>query len=751
MNAPKARLSRFAILLLSLAIPASCAFAQNDIEDPSVYPGSWYRIVFGTDGQYVRGDGDGYNNGTWYYYPQTGWYRQWFYNEPYRADRKGSLRYEVYIKAVDPTKTTYVEVNFNWAKPEWSELRLNRPPLPDDIRAGEDESEYMTGRVLYVVDDWFIGTIEPIKTFVIEDYNPDWVSIDIRGRNACVYRGVLRECIGEEGACCNPDTGGCYMSQEKDCTAPYRWLGPGVTCGQCQAGISWLDFGDAPDTYGTSFARDGARHTVVAGVYLGSRVDPEVDGSPGLAATGDDLQGDDEDGVVFTAPLVPGGSTTIEVTASIQGYLNAWIDYNQDGSFNGQDEQVFTDELLTRGVNRLTIRVPESAVPGDTYARFRFNTRGLLLFNGPAADGEVEDYKVALVQDLEPQANTGKGGIKWGQTPQAFDATTPFIFNGWDELSNLHMRLLAADDWECRDGNPVTGLQWWGSFQGWKQSRLPTELPLAFHVAVWTHGIDNKAADPAHAGHPDTLVWEAFCTSWTWNVAGYGSDPRGLNDDTCFQFTCLLSQDQWFYPTLAPAAGGTPGTTMYWLSIAAMYDTRAPAPSQPWGWTTRPQSLGCGAVQIHEVQAVDALSAAWPPGPGSRWLAGTPVEQPAGVAWDLAFELLTNQASSAVDRSDLAPVYRFWSDKLGGHFYTISEAEKNQIIKDYPKVWTFEGIAFYAWPPDKAPVGSKPVYRFWSDTLGHHFYTISEGEKQKLLNQQPKVWTFECVAWYAFD
>jgi len=46
-------------------------------------------------------------------------------------------------------------------------------------------------------------------------------------------------------------------------------------------------------------------------------------------------------------------------------------------------------------------------------------------------------------------------------------------------------------------------------------------------------------------------------------------------------------------------------------------------------------------------------------------------------------------------RNDV-PVYRFWSPTLEGHFYTADEAEKQKLIDDYPHVWTYECIAFYA-------------------------------------------------------
>lgn len=97
------------------------------------------------------------------------------------------------------------------------------------------------------------------------------------------------------------------------------------------------------------------------------------------------------------------------------------------------------------------------------------------------------------------------------------------------------------------------------------------------------------------------------------------------------------------------------------------------------------------------------------------------------------------------------PVYRFWSDALKSHFYTISESEKDFLIDTYPDVWTYETIAFYAFPEGLQPADASPVYRFWSDTLGCHFYTIDESEKDALINDSADVWTYEDVAWYAYE
>jgi hypothetical protein len=98
-------------------------------------------------------------------------------------------------------------------------------------------------------------------------------------------------------------------------------------------------------------------------------------------------------------------------------------------------------------------------------------------------------------------------------------------------------------------------------------------------------------------------------------------------------------------------------------------------------------------------------------------------------------------------QGDTLPVYRFWSKKNTAHFYTISEEEKNAVIDKYTDYeWKYEGAAFYAYKNQE--VGTLPVYRFWSNIHDAHFYTASEGEKDNLITDYPDVWEFEKEAWY---
>ena len=174
------------------------------------------------------------------------------------------------------------------------------------------------------------------------------------------------------------------------------------------------DFGDAADpTFPTLLASNGARHLITEGFSLGLRIDGEADGQPSSGANGD---GVDDDGVTFPEPLVARTTVDIIVNASQAGVLDAWIDFNQNGSWNDVNEQVFTSLDLSAGDNTLSISVPDGALDGDAPARFRFSSTGGLAPAGAAVDGEVEDYLVTIVDP----------GLDFGDAP---DPTYPTLLN----------------------------------------------------------------------------------------------------------------------------------------------------------------------------------------------------------------------------------------------------------------------------------------------------------------------------------
>jgi hypothetical protein len=159
-----------------------------------------------------------------------------------------------------------------------------------------------------------------------------------------------------------------------------------------------FDFGDAPAPYAVTFAENGARH-VATGPQLGPTRDTEADGSHTV--------NDSDDGVT-TGVLRAGeldASVTVQVVDAPAGArLDAWIDFNGDGSWGGTAEQIAASLAVVNGNNVIEFDVPPDAVPGPAVARFRLSTAGGLGVAGPAADGEVEDYLVTI----ETASGTGE-------------------------------------------------------------------------------------------------------------------------------------------------------------------------------------------------------------------------------------------------------------------------------------------------------------------------------------------------------
>ncbi len=113
------------------------------------------------------------------------------------------------------------------------------------------------------------------------------------------------------------------------------------------------------------------------------------------------------------------------------------------------------------------------------------------------------------------------------------------------------------------------------------------------------------------------------------------------------------------------------------------------------------------------------------------------------------FEGLEFYTGAGTNSKSARPVYHFTSQTLTPHFYTISKQERDRLIDEQPDVWTYEGVAFYAYPEGGQPDGAVPVYRFWSELLSTHFYTIDENEKNAYIRDYPDLCTYQGVAWYA--
>lgn len=155
------------------------------------------------------------------------------------------------------------------------------------------------------------------------------------------------------------------------------------------------DFGDVPAPYPNLFEANGARHSRLTDndIQLGPLRATNADGNPSVDAAGDLT----DDGVIFGGIQVGqlGATITVDIQGS-NGYLDAWIDFNNDGTWNGLGERIFVGKPVIVGSNTLTFDVPSDAISGEVFVRVRVNSQGAIGLTGLAGDGEVEDYLVTI-------------------------------------------------------------------------------------------------------------------------------------------------------------------------------------------------------------------------------------------------------------------------------------------------------------------------------------------------------------------
>jgi len=161
-----------------------------------------------------------------------------------------------------------------------------------------------------------------------------------------------------------------------------------------------VDYGDAPDSYGTNLDNNGARHKVTSN-YLGSSIDAEYVANV-YPRSDDSIGVNDDDGIVYITPLISGLSSLIQVHATGSGYVNIWGDWNQNGEFSA-DEKLLSDYYIDNTTEIFLVDTPINALSGYTWTRARFSTSMGIVSYGGVADGEVEDYRVLVTNPNNTQ------------------------------------------------------------------------------------------------------------------------------------------------------------------------------------------------------------------------------------------------------------------------------------------------------------------------------------------------------------
>lgn len=113
---------------------------------------------------------------------------------------------------------------------------------------------------------------------------------------------------------------------------------------------------------------------------------------------------------------------------------------------------------------------------------------------------------------------------------------------------------------------------------------------------------------------------------------------------------------------------------------------------------------------------------------------------------DIAAMIEANGIEDDVAPDGDVPVYRFYNQVTGGHFFTVNKAEATQVATTMYDQYSYEGNHFYA---DAGPgAGLVPVYRFFNTVTEGHFFTRGPKEKEYVENNLPQ-YRYEGIGFYA--
>ncbi|GGF10822.1 hypothetical protein GCM10010984_29930 [Chishuiella changwenlii] len=184
------------------------------------------------------------------------------------------------------------------------------------------------------------------------------------------------------------------------------------------------DFGDVPASYENG-APASHTNTNPPELYIGDTIDYEPVASSVVAGAdnnGTNGDGEDEDGVKPGEVITNGVaySLTVPVNTTITGtkYLYAWIDFNGDGIFNGNEAATVSGSVTAGTTSNFTLNwnniglSASTLQAGKVYVRLRLSATTLSNSNGAAlidtrsfrpsnASGEIEDYQFKVTNNFD--------------------------------------------------------------------------------------------------------------------------------------------------------------------------------------------------------------------------------------------------------------------------------------------------------------------------------------------------------------
>jgi hypothetical protein len=549
-----------------------------------------FSVAIGETGELLWGDGTDYYGEGWYFYPWYDWWNIWFYDHPFTYDRFKQIHIEFPIQPYNTEAPSFVEVAINWSTDQWSidNPGGQAPPLP-----GVDEDLYIGRHILISGEnlyDYFIFD------YVIPEYNPEWVSVDVRGYNfmlewgtidhACVPKVtdpqslnlafvITGEAPEEQGACCYDPTGlagdeaACIITTQDYCENILGgvYMGDGTQC----AGVQACCFGDGSCIDADSLCCDDVLGGIPQGPGTQCGAVEACCLNDGSCTMVDPLCCDDLGGV----PQGPGTQCSA-VEACCLG----------DGSCTMADP-LCCDDLggVAQGAGTQCTVLKPCCLPGGTCQMFdpiccddqggRQSPIGAATCLGDGNGNQIDDACEGGWQPGDPHK------MHFPQLPDE---------DGWD-VDAVYDGIL-CDDWTCSADGPVLDLHFWGSWRNGLEGQI-----IGFEFMIYSN--IPEVQSPTGYSVPNIPLWHYYTEEFgivpfdpqVWESWYDPETGENIPNDhqSYFQYNVYIPEGD---------ALEQEKDSVYWLCILA-HVTGGVEPGPYWGWKSSEDHHLDDAVYAH--------------------------------------------------------------------------------------------------------------------------------------------------------
>ncbi len=488
---------------------------------------------------------DGHSLNGWYYYPQTDWWNIWFYDHPFDDTRIKEIYTSFNLWKYFPGMPSYVEVAVNWATDLWPPD--SPPPLPPD-------DEPYIGREILLVGQDMEGFFEFF--YEILDYNPEWVSIDVRGYNFVIENGYIEHACLQSLDLAFVITGDSHQDPEVEVSK---------TVWDDDLG-DWVDYIEAEictiERFNLGIHNTGQTSFIVTRIW--DVLPPCLEYADSATVNGISLEPD-----VIAPP-------------NIEWNYILPADYWWPGS---EPNELPPGEWIYIEFDVHVIGPPDIDNINWGYWDVYYNTEYYFFED----DATIYPFE-------EPWSNHK---MHYPQLPDPY---------GWDVLANWEMPFIPlADDWMCTETGAVTDIHFWGSWYMDMEGIID-----GFDISIW----DDIHAGQSPSGYsmPGTMLWNEYFTNYEMvpmppSIQGWYDTFEGWfepdNHMNYYQYNIVDIIDP-FYQTEG---------TIYWLCIRPNVVGGNGYPFPPlWGWKTSLDHWNDDAVYWREMSAFGWIDLWEPPG-----------------------------------------------------------------------------------------------------------------------------------------